>query len=554
MSEATTPKLLAIGKFLLKHGVLSGGVGAGTLVDHTDSDAASAQEFVNDLEALGPTFIKLGQLLSTRSDLIPPHYIDSLRRLQDAVDPVPIEDIKTTIEEELGADLRHMFAEFEEDPQASGSLAQVHRATLRDGTPVAVKVQRPGIKRRIYGDISALKKVVGAAERVPAASVFNPSDTLDQFRRSISGELDFLREAHSLIEFQDLMDDFDLISVPKPYLDYTTSRVLTMDYVDGKSILDLGDLGRLDVAGEALADQLINAYLRQVFVEGFVHADPHPGNLLITDDGRLNIIDLGMTTPIEPAVRRSMLALVLASVSGDSARAGRLLEDLGEKQETYDKERFRDALSALIGEYLHAPPGMKKPGRLLLQVVGESAACGLSATGPALSPRPNAAQSRLGERSACPRPRCEHDRGAPCARTDGAPQWGVDLPRDHLPDDARHRSTCRGTARAGGPLDRSTGEWRIPPGGRRGRRTRVAANLAWRRQPADVRNCRRRIDRWLGSIGPGRHQLQAVRLSRTLGHLLSGWRVEWHRPFGHDLAGTQLNANETVRFASSPIG
>ena len=378
MSEATTPKLLAIGRFLLKHGVLSGGVGAGTLVDHADSDTASAQEFVNDLEALGPTFIKLGQLLSTRSDLIPPHYIDPLRRLQDAVDPVPIEDIKTTIEEELGADLRHLFAEFEEDPQASGSLAQVHRATLRDGTPVAVKVQRPGIKRRIYEDISALEKVVGAAERVPAASVFNPSDTLDQFRRSITGELDFLREAHSLIEFQDLMDDFDLISVPKPYLDYTTSRVLTMDYVDGKSILDLGDLGRLEMAGEALADQLISAYLRQVFVEGFVHADPHPGNLLITADGRLNIIDLGMTTPIEPSVRRSMLALVLASVSGDSARAGRLLEDLGERQENYDKERFRDALSALIGEYLHAPPGAKKPGRLLLQVTGESAACGLA--------------------------------------------------------------------------------------------------------------------------------------------------------------------------------
>ena len=282
------------------------------------------------------------------------------------------------IEEEFGTDIRNLFAEFDDEPRASGSLAQVHLATLHDGTRVAIKVQRPGIRQRIADDISALEKVAGVAERLRTASMFSPSDTLDQFRRSITGELDFTREAHSLLEFGELLDNFDMISVPKPYLDYTTSKVLTMDYAPGKSILDLGPLGRLEVPGAALVDQLINAYLHQVFVEGFVHADPHPGNLLITEQGKLTIIDLGMTIHIEPSVRRSMLALVLAAVSGDSTRAARLLEDLGERQDDYDQARFRDAMSALIGDYLHAPSGTKKPGRLLLEVVRESADCGLA--------------------------------------------------------------------------------------------------------------------------------------------------------------------------------
>src|SRR3954451_13295454 len=228
---------------------------------------AEGDELAADLERLGPTFIKLGQLLSTRTDLLPPPYLDSLARLQDDLEPFGFDEVRTTIEDELGVRLSRIYDDFDETPLAAASLGQVHAATLRGGRDVVVKVQRPGIRRQVFDDLEVLENI---ASRVEAHSehgrLFAVTDLVGQFRRSLLDELDYRKEAANLVRLRKIVAERPLLVVPAPYDDFSTGRVLTMERIPGRKVTDISPLARLDIDGPALARALFDAYLDQILV------------------------------------------------------------------------------------------------------------------------------------------------------------------------------------------------------------------------------------------------------------------------------------------------
>lgn len=301
-----------------------------------------AEQLARDLEALGPTFIKLGQLLSTRGDLLPPPYLVALSRLQDEVEPFPYADVERIVAEELGVRISKAFSDFQATPDASASLGQVHRATLRDGRPVAVKVQRPEIRARVLADLEALERLVAFIdEHSERARRFRLTALLEEFRRSLLAELDYRREAQNLVALGRSLDRFERLLVPRPIDDYSTSRVLTMEYVQGAKLDDVSPLARLELDGAAIADELFEAYLVQVLVDGLFHADPHPGNILLTRDGRLALIDLGMVGHIAPGMRDRLLKLLIALGEGQSDEVADHALAMSTTSAESDRDRFR---------------------------------------------------------------------------------------------------------------------------------------------------------------------------------------------------------------------
>ena len=321
--------------------------GAAAPVSEEVKDKAEA--FADDLEKLGPTFIKVGQFLSTRGDLLPPAYVEALSRLQDKVDPVPFEDIERIVAEDLGVRLSKAFAVFDDIPVATASLGQVHRAELRSGQVVAVKVQRPDIRERIKDDLEALAEI---AEFLDAHTELGRkqsfSTMLEEFRKSLWRELDYLQEARNLTLLADHMGGLERVLVPRPVDDYVTPHVLTMEFVEGKKITKLGPLARMELDGRPLAEALCHAYLKQILVDGFFHADPHPGNVLVTDDGRLALIDLGMVAQIAPAMQEELLKLVLAVSEGRGDDAAELVLKLGRPLADAEPETVRRRVTELV--------------------------------------------------------------------------------------------------------------------------------------------------------------------------------------------------------------
>ena len=319
-------------------------------VDGPTGDA-KAEQFARDLESMGPTYIKLGQLLSTRFDLLPDSYTTALARLQDHVEPIPVEQVKTVIEEELGASLKHLFVEFEDEPLASASLGQVHRATLRSGRAVVVKVQRPEAREVIREDMEMLAGLAELADnRTDLGRRYGFASLLGQFRRSLVGELDYRREARNLLTFRELTKDYDLLLVPEPVMDLTTPRVLTMDWIEGRKVTDVGPLGLMDVDARPIVEQLFRCYLRMILDDGVLHADPHPGNLILTDDGRLALIDLGMVAHVPPRLQDKVVKLLLAISDGDGEEAALVLAGMGHPLDSYDAAAFRADVSHLVSE------------------------------------------------------------------------------------------------------------------------------------------------------------------------------------------------------------
>jgi ubiquinone biosynthesis protein len=333
----------------------------------THDDAAA--DLVDDLESLGPTFVKLGQLLSTRADLLPDAHIEALARLQDDVEPVPFDEIRTVIEQELGARLSNVFDTFDEDPIASASLGQVHHAVLRDGREVAVKVQRPGIRTIIDRDLEVLHGVAGFLDgHTDLGERYHFDEMIAEFERSLGRELDYRREAESLTELRQNLAGFDRLTVPEYVPGLTTSRVLTMDHVEGKKVTDVSQLARLDIDGGVLVDQLFRAYLQQMLADGFVHADPHPGNVLLTPDHRLALIDVGMVIRLDPTTRERMLRLLLAVADGEGDAAADVALAMGQPTAFFDEEAFRRDVAALVGSYHDLPPEESDAGRILAEM------------------------------------------------------------------------------------------------------------------------------------------------------------------------------------------
>ncbi|HVG18433.1 MAG TPA: AarF/UbiB family protein [Blastocatellia bacterium] len=337
-----------------------------------------AKALADDLEKMGPTFIKLGQLLSTRPDLLPISYLEALTRLQDRVEPFPYEEVEAIVSSELGVRMSKAFSEFDPAPIAAASLGQVHRARMRDGRPIAVKVQRPNIREQVVEDLEALGDVAEFLDsHTGLGKHYEFQKMLEEFRRSLMRELDYRQEAANLATMNDILKEFDGIVVPLPIDDYTTSRVLTMDYIKGKKITSLTTLARMEVDGTRLAEQLFRAYLKQILVDGFFHADPHPGNVFLTDDGRIAMLDLGMVARITPALQEKLLQLLLAVAEGRSEDAANFAIRIGERTEDFDEAAFRRRVADIVAQQQGRSAEQLEIGKVMLEVTQVSGECAI---------------------------------------------------------------------------------------------------------------------------------------------------------------------------------
>ena len=341
-----------------------------------DGEPEAAARLADDLEAMGPTFVKLGQLLSSRVDLLPPAYVDALARLQDDVEPFPFEEAEEIVSTELGVRLSRAFPTFEPKPIAAASLGQVHRATLRDGREVVVKVQRPGIRQQVLEDMEVLSELADLVDgHTELGRRYSFADLLTEFRRSLVEELDYRREADNLATIRGMLAGHERILVPAPHPDLTTSRVLTMDFVEGRKVTEVGPLGLLELDGAPLADELFAAYLRQVLVDGVFHADPHPGNVLLTRDHRLVLLDVGMVARLAPAVRDKLVKLFLALADARPDEVSRVARSLGQELPDFDARTFERAVAEIVGRTAEASLADLDVGATVLQltrVAGES--------------------------------------------------------------------------------------------------------------------------------------------------------------------------------------
>jgi ubiquinone biosynthesis protein len=339
---------------------------------------ADAEELADDLEAMGPTFVKLGQLLSTRSDLLPAPYLAALSRLQNDVETFSFHEVERIVGAELGVRISKAFAEFESVPIAGASLAQVHRARLRDGRPVAVKVQRPDVRERVAEDLEVLAQIGGFLDaHTDTGARYQLSAMLDEFRRSLLRELDYRIEAQNLDLLGRNLAAFPRLLVPAPIWDYSTDRVLTMEYVGGTKITNLSPVVLLEVDGAGLAEEIFRAYLHQILVDGFFHADPHPGNVILTRDGRLALLDLGMVARITARMRDQLLQLLLAISEGQGDEATRFLLALGHTTERFDRTAFARMVTRLVAENQDVTLQQLQVGKAVLDVMRTSGASGL---------------------------------------------------------------------------------------------------------------------------------------------------------------------------------
>ena len=371
-----------IALLLIRHGqgdlVRSSGMDAVLDEETAEGDPEAAARLAAELEAMGPTFVKLGQLMSSRVDLLSPPYIEALSRLQDGVEPFTFEEVEDIVTSELHVRLSAAFSTFESTPLAAASLGQVHRATLRDGREVVVKVQRPGIREQVRKDMEVLADLASFLDKhTETGRRYGFVHLLEEFRKALVDELDYRREADNLSRMRELVAGQDLIRVPEPYSDLTTSRVLTMEFIAGKKVTDLGPLGQLELDGAPLADQLFSAYLDQVLVQGIFHADPHPGNVLVTPDGRLALLDIGMIARLAPAVRDKLVKLFLALADARPEEVTRIAISLGERLPDFDEAAFARAVVDLVGRSADASLSDLDLGALVLQLTRQAGEAGL---------------------------------------------------------------------------------------------------------------------------------------------------------------------------------
>jgi ubiquinone biosynthesis protein len=344
----------------------------------TRAGRPAPEELADDLEKMGPTFIKFGQLLSGRPDLLPEPYLKALARLQDKIKPFPYEQVEEIISSELGFRISKAFSFFEVKHLAAASLGQVHRAALRDGRPVVVKVQRPEIRKQIAEDFEVLEEIAGFFdEHTDIGRRYRFGKILSEFKSSILQELDYQREASNLTTMANNLKDFPHLLVPLPVLDYSSRSVLTMDYVSGTKITALSPIAQLDINGDVLAEELFKAYLKQVLIDGFFHADPHPGNIFLTDDGRVALLDLGMTGRVNSQMQENLLRLLLAISEGNGDETVKIILSISETTEDFDKEEFTKTTGEFVSEQRDQTLNRQNVGKALLEVSRTAARTGL---------------------------------------------------------------------------------------------------------------------------------------------------------------------------------
>jgi ubiquinone biosynthesis protein len=307
-------------------------------------------------EELGPTFVKLGQILSTRVDLLPPVYIEELEKLQDDVPPADADAIAALVERELNAPIGELFATFERDPIASASIGQVHAATLLDGRSVVVKVQRPGVQRIIHQDLSILADVARIGEnRSDMLRRQRVSEVVHEFSWTLRTELDYLHEARTMERFARAFADAPSLQIPAVLSQMSTSRVLTMERVDG---LPIDNVAAIEAAGHD-PTQLVNGVIlmlaRGILDIGLFHADPHPGNFSVDADGALVVYDFGMVGSIDDRLREKLLLLIVAVADRDAQRIVDEVAQLGVVESGWDRKAMERDVAHLVAQYVGVP-------------------------------------------------------------------------------------------------------------------------------------------------------------------------------------------------------
>ena len=330
--------------------------------------AAAAEHLAADVERLGPTYIKLGQLLSTRPDIIPAAYAQALTRLQDRCEPLPFEQIDQVLSEELGL-VASRGLRVDRQPLATASMSQVHRASLEDGREIVLKVQRPGLREQVLSDLEALGDVAAfLRERTDFCTRYGIDLMFDEFRKSLVRELDFRQEAMHLLTISANLRDVPEIVVPQPIIGFTSARVLAMEFIPGTKVTALSRLERREADGERLIDALFRAYLKQILRDGMFHADPHPGNLFLVGD-KLALIDLGMVARISPAIQERLLQLLLAVSDNQAAEAAEALVAMGERRADADPAGFNRGVADLLAQHHEMSFHQPQVGRAVLMLL-----------------------------------------------------------------------------------------------------------------------------------------------------------------------------------------
>jgi len=308
------------------------------------------------LEELGPTFVKLGQILSTRSDIFPSDVVEELKKLQDSVPPFSFSEVRSVIEDEFEEKLENIYKEFDEKPVAAASISQVHRARLNSGKPVAVKVQRPGIERTINLDINILKDLAGFIDHhTQYGKLYDCSGMVLEFENTIKNELDFTKEAENAETFKQNFSQDEGITVPGVKWIYTTKRVLTMEYIEGIRVDDYHALDQSGIERRVLAKKLATSICNQILRDGFFHADPHPGNIQVLSDGTIVFLDLGMVGCLNETRKRMISNFFIGVASRDSRLVVKSIIDLETMPKRSNIKKFEKDVDKIIEKYLTMP-------------------------------------------------------------------------------------------------------------------------------------------------------------------------------------------------------
>ena len=332
-----------------------------------------ALAFANALKKMGPTYVKFGQVLSTRPDIVPPEYIDALESLQDDIDPFSFAEVERIVEEELGVRISKAFLDFDATPVAAASLGQVHRAVLRDGREVVVKVQRPNVRDQVRHDLDVFTDIAQMLEEHTSfGQKMNLAGAIEQARFTLINELNYVQEAQNMDQMRANLAQFPQIYIPQVIHDYSSGRVLTTELVRGAKVSKLTPLAMIDHDYAELATVLTQAYLKQICVDGFWHSDPHPGNIFVRDvDGtpQIVLLDFGMVSRITHETQDEIIKMLLALSSNRSTEVAEAAIRMSEMQEQFDKLKFVHEISTIVASVHGADAARLNMGQLMFNVI-----------------------------------------------------------------------------------------------------------------------------------------------------------------------------------------
>lgn len=359
---------IKLGRFILER-----------LNQRSDIDQLSLAERVRiSFEELGPTFVKLGQLLATRPDLVPEEFVNEFSKLHDQVNPLPFNIIEEVLKKEFGENLYQLFAEFDPEPLGSASIAQVHKAKLKNGQWVVVKVQRPGIIETISEDLNVLYLLAELLSTyIEETRPFNPTGIVDEYFRTLELETNFIVEANNIRRFSENFPDDSQILIPKVYLDLTTEKVLTMEFISGIPMSQPEALNQVDVNANEILQKGLHAYLKMVFRDGLFHGDLHAGNFFIQSGNKIGLVDFGVVGRLNSKTQMSIVNMLIALSKEDYERLASEYIDLAPFSERVDIDLFARQLRDLIAPYYGLTLKNVNMGKILLKSAGIASKQGL---------------------------------------------------------------------------------------------------------------------------------------------------------------------------------